>query len=491
VANIVEGTVQRAADKVRVNVQLIDARADNHLWAKSYDGDIKDIFAVETEVSEGIADVLQAKLSPAEAKSLATAPTNNPEAYDLFLRAERDEQEAEIGFKAEDFDRAKVLYEQAVKLEPTFAAAIARLAENQVLRHWFVTKLKDEQLAEVKALAERAVSLAPNLAASHIALGSYYYYSKRQYEDALREFRKALELQPNSVRAAELCAYIYRRQGEWERAMRELSKCEERDPRNSVLVANIGAGYINLRMWPEARQAGSRALALDPHSVSGMRSVIQSYLFGTGGIEQAKAIRATFPKELSRDAVGTIGNVSDVIGFDAYLQVFERRFADALKEKIVHSNDPAETRRQLAGRAAIHVLAGDTSPVAELEEARTLLEARLKELPGDSTAMTQLSWVYLASNRQADALRVAQEASDSLPVEKDAIGGILFLAGLAQVQAWAGKGDEATKNLQRLLSIPAGLTVSIAHLKIDPVWDPLRNDPRFQELLKMKEHVGP
>jgi serine/threonine-protein kinase len=488
VANVVEGTVQRAADKVRVNVQLIDARADSHLWAKTYDREIKDVFAVESEVSQEIADALQAKLSPNEANTLATAPTKDPEAYDLFLKGEYEEREAGGSLKPEPFDRAAAFYEQALARDPNFALAAARLAESRIFRHWFVTRLSDAQLSEVKNIAERAVTLAPNLAEAHIAIGSFYQYGKLQYADALEEFRRVLELQPNNAHARQASAYIYRRQGQWERALSELTKCEERDPRDASLPANIGGTYGILRMWQEARRAGERALTLDPHNLLGMRDVVFSYLFGTGDITKAKRALETFPPDRRMFYFGAIGNS----GMEFYLHVLERDFAAALKTCETETGNPDEDRARLAARVAVHVLAGDTAAAHdEIEKALALLKARLQERPDDESAMMQLSWVNLALKQNAEALRLAHRASELGSIEKDALAGPHALALLAEIQARAGQPDEAVKTLRRLLSIPAGLHVSIQQLKIDPVWDPIRNDPGFQQLLAGKEQIGP
>jgi TolB-like protein len=179
VAHILEGSVQRMADKVRVNVQLIDARIDTHLWANTYDREMKDLFAVESEISQMIANALQAKLTPAEANGLTTVPTRDPEAYDLFLKGEYAEREGENILKAEPFDRAAAFYEQALDRDPNFALAIARLVISRVRRHWFIGNLSENELNDVKNLAERALSLAPNLAEAHIALGTFYYFGKR------------------------------------------------------------------------------------------------------------------------------------------------------------------------------------------------------------------------------------------------------------------------------------------------------------------------
>jgi len=492
VANVVEGTVQRAADKVRVNVQLIDARADTHLWAKTYDRDIKDVFAVESEVSQEIADALQAKLSPREANSLATAPTKDAEAYDLFLKAEGQEKEAESAIKPELFDRAAALYQQALSRDPNFALAAARLVESRMTRHWFVRRLSDAELPAVKSIAERAVALAPDLAEAHIALGIFYYLGHLQYDEALSELQRALELQPGNTRALEFSGYVHRRQGRWKLALSELTQAEDRDPRNGSLVANIGAAYCYMRMWTEAKRYGLRSLALEPHNVVGMRALVASYLNEDGDIKAAKRALATFPPDVILINKAVIGEIGSVIGEGTYLHVIERDFAAALKDWETDKPDPEERRMQLAARVTIHLLAGDTaSGQEEIGQASNLLEARLRERPDDRNAMVQLAWVSVAQKRNRDALRFAHEAAESLSVEKDAAGGVLFLSNLAQVQARAGEPTEAVKTLQRLLSIPAGYNVSIERLKIDPVWDPIRSDPGFQQLLAGKEHIGP
>ena len=490
VANVVEGTVQKAADKVRVNVQLIDARADSHLWAKSYDGEAKDVFAIESEVSQGIADALQAKLSPNETSTLAAAPTKDPEAYDFFLKGEYAAREAERSRKAEAYDQAADWYQKAIDRDPNFALAIARMAENRIQRHWIIERLGDAELEKIRETAEHAMALAPNLAEAHIALGMYYYFGKRDYDHALRQFGRALELQPNNVRALFFSGAVHRRQGQWERSLSEMEKCEELDPRDATVPEEIGATYVLLRMWKEAKQAGLRSLALDPQNVDGMRAALLSCLNGTGDVKEATRILGTFPPDNTFATASW--SLQEIIGLRVSVYLAKRDFGAALQAWDKESSDPTANRQRLSARAAIHVLAGDAAGAREeIETARGLVEAQLRERPDDKNALIQLSWINVALNHEAEALELAQRSAELLPPEKDSFGGSVALTGLAEIEARTGHANEAIKHLQRLLSIPAGWSVSIERLKIDPVWEPIRNDPGFQQLLAGKELIGP
>ena len=267
VANVLEGTVQKAGEKVRINVQLIDARADSHLWAKSYDRDIQDIFAVESEVAQEVADSLKAKLSPAEANTVATAPTKDTAAYDLFLKGEYEERLAENSLKAESFDQAATWYRLAIARDPGFALAMAHLVQNRMFRHWFVEQMSEAELAEIRRMTEQALTLAPNLAGAHIALGQYYYYGYRDYEHASAEFGRTIRLQPNNSQALQFSGYAHRRQGQWKQCLAELKKALEQDPRDAALTANLASAYNWLRMWKDAGRTAREALSIDPHVV--------------------------------------------------------------------------------------------------------------------------------------------------------------------------------------------------------------------------------
>jgi tetratricopeptide (TPR) repeat protein len=256
-----------------------------------------------------------------------------------------------------------------------------------------------------------------------------------------------------------------------------------------------------LRLWKDAERAELRALAIDPHYALATSFLLVSRLNQTGDASSARRAFDGFPEATKSlltftfSGGGPAGSSVETVvgGFRVYLDVLERRFADAFQalEKKMIDNDLARLQ-QLAGRAALSVLAGQTEAAKSMgEEALPLLEARLRERSDDTFAMTELSWVYVALGRNADALRLSRQAADSLPIEKDAQSGPAFQLGLAQIEAHAGAPEEAIKRLRHLLSIPAGLEVSIALLKIDPVFDPIRNRPDFQQLLSGPEQIRP
>jgi TolB-like protein/Flp pilus assembly protein TadD len=493
VSTILEGAVQRAGDKVRVNVQLIDARADTHLWAKSYDRDFKDVLAVESEVAEEIAEALKANLSPRESHILAAASTHDPEAHDLYLRAEYERHEAESSLSEDEFDRAETFYRQALARDPNFVEAASTLAYVRLYRHWFVSPLAPQELDEVRAIIDRALAVAPDSPDAHYALGAFYYWGYREYEKALAEFRRTLELQPNNASTRQFCGWIYRRRGEWERSLADAKRAEELDPRDASIPANMGGIYVSLRLWGEADRTGLRALAMDPHNAVAAILLCTARLNATGDISAARRVFDGFPDNSRTSSISFQGDATAIFGVRAYLDVIERRFTDALQvfDREIGNSDPDHLQK-LTVRAMVLLLAGESEAAKSAgEQAQPLLEARIRERPDDTFAMTELSWIYLALGRNGDALRVAKKAADSMPIEKDVLSGARFQTGLAQIEARAGAPEEAVKRLRHLLSIPAGQPISIARLKIDLIWDPIRNRPDFQQLLSGTEQIGP
>jgi TolB-like protein/predicted Ser/Thr protein kinase len=491
VENVLEGSLRREGNRIRISAQLVNARNGFHLWSQTYERELQGVFAVQDEITRSIVDALKIKL----AVSLPTHEQRNTEAYDLYLRGEYEFHQAESSPAADAYDRADAFYRQALARDPNFAEAAAELARSRLWWHWKFSPLTPAELEEVKSLIDRALALAPNSPEAHFALGLFFYWGHRQYEIALAEFNRTLELQPNNALARQYCAYVYRRRGEWKRSLADSQRAQELDPRDTTIATGIGQTYLALRLWEDAERAELRALAIDPHNALAALFLLSSRLNATGDVDSARRTLDGFPEAINSLTRGTgiADDVVSIIGIWAYLDVIERRFTDAFQafeKKVV--NDDRGYLQQLAGRVALRVLAGEPEAAKSIgEEALPLLESRFRERPDDTFAMTGLSWVYLALGRNADALRLSRQAADTISIEKDAVSGPFFQNGLAQIEARVGAPDEAIKRLQRLLSIPGGQVASIALLKIDPVWDPIRNRPDFQHLLLGLEQIGP
>jgi tetratricopeptide (TPR) repeat protein len=283
---------------------------------------------------------------------------------------------------------------------------------------------------------------------------------------------------------------VHRRQGKWDRTLDELNKSIVQDPGDPYVQGGLAETYVFLRMWKEAEDTARHALTIDPHEATAMRMLLLSSLNRTGNAQEPLRLLATFPPDDL--LLPNTGMFDMVIGTRGETFVLARDFKAALEACEVGAVATANEWQRLAAKAGIRVLAGDVADAqAGAEKARELLEMRLREHPQDFRSLRALSWVYLALDRKTDAINIAQRAVELLPLEKDAVLGSGNLAALAEIQAQTGAATEAVQNLRKLLSIPAGETISIARLKIDPVWDPIRTDPGFHELLTMKEHVGP
>ena len=494
VAHVVEGSVQRAVNRVRVSAQLINAKTDTHLWAERYDRPLDDVFAIQSEIAQAIAGALRVKLSRSQATALAAALTRDPEAYDLFLKGEYQERQAESTYEVKTYDRAATFYRQALARDPKFVLAYARLAYSRLHRHWFIKRLTLAELEELKSDIERTLAIAPDSPEAHLALGLFHYWGRHDFDSALREFDRAIELQPSNSLNRQYRAAIYRRRGEERRSIAEYERAAELDPRDVWIPDQIGASYNGIRRWSDAEHWLKRALALDPRHVGASYRLNLTYIASTGDIQRARQAFEGIPNDKTDVGEGPPLAyeiiIPQMVGEIEYLDVLERHFSEALKPWDTAPTDTAEGRlARLKARIGIQLLAGQSGAAkSDAEEARALLEPRLaKRAPQDRTSLSESAWVYVCLGRNDDALRIAREAAESMPIEKDAVLGVNFLVGLAQIEAHTGQSEKAVKHLRQLLTMPAGEYISLARLKIDPVWDPIRNHPEFQKLLSEPE----
>jgi serine/threonine protein kinase/Tfp pilus assembly protein PilF len=487
VAHILEGSVQKSGDAVRVNVQLIKAANDSHLWADTYDRKLTDIFAVESEVAKAIANQLQAQLSGHEQEVIAAKPTDNPEAYDAYLRG--------LAYSLKTTNTPAALLgaqkylREAVRLDPKFALSWALLS--WVEARGYLTHTLQHTVAlreEARQAAETAITLQPNLGEAIVAKGYYHYSCLKDYDSAVRYFEQARQFLPNSSRIPEMLAYVTRRRGQWDRSESYLNEAERLDPRNVSLLSQHALSYKDLRRFPEALRKLDQVLDITPDDVDTL--VVKAAIAqAEGDLPQASALLAPLhPNTGDINAVET----------QAYQAILERRPAQVIArlEEILATPDPAlgfyngELRFWLGW--AQEVARDHAAAQESWRQARSELESFLKEQPENRLLIGDLALTNMGLGDKAAALALSERGIAALPIEKDALDGPAPIEILSRVAAQTGEPDRAIAALQQLLSIPyegalaSNVPLTPALLRLDPMFDPLRGHPRFQKLCEEK-----
>ncbi len=487
-AHILEGSVQKNVNAVRVNVQLIKAANDSHLWAETFDRKLTDIFSVESEVAKAIADQLRVKLTGREEKVIAAKPTDNPEAYDAYLRGLAYTLKAQNS-PANSLGAQKHLRE-AVRLDPKFALAWALLSYVDSVGYIGITLQPTEALREeARQAAETALTLQPNLGEGLIAKGYYYYAYLKDYPTAVRYFEQARPFLPNSSRIPESLAYVARRAGRWEQSEAFFNQAERLDPRDVNLLSQHALSYMLLRRFPEALRKLDQVLNITPDDVDTV-ALKASIAQAEGDLPRASALLGP----LHPAAENTVALETQV-----YQAILERRSAPIIPrlKEILATPDAGlgyfggELRFWLGWAQEV---AGDHSAAEESwQQAHTELEPFLKEQPDNYNLMQDLALVEMGLGNKAAAISMAERAMAANPIEKDVIDGPAPIEILARVTARMGEADRAIAALEKLLSIPyegalpvGNAPLTSALLRLDPMFDPLRNDPRFQKLCEDK-----
>jgi TolB-like protein/Tfp pilus assembly protein PilF len=487
VANILEGSVQKAADRVRVNVQLVNAQTDSHLWAETYDRKLTDIFGVESEIAKGIAESLQAKLTGHEEQVIAVKPTDNVEAYNAYLRGLAYSLKPLSNTPANALGAQKYLRE-AVRLDPKFAVAWALLSYVDA-RGYLTTNLQPTVALrdEARQAADTALTLEPNLGQAVLAKGFYYYACLKDYNISARYFEQARQFLPNSSRIPELLAYVTRRQGAWDQSESYFNEAERLDPQNGQLLTQHALSYMRLRRFPEALRRLDQVLNITPdddHTLAFKAGIAQAQ----GDLPRAAALLAP----LHPSADDTV-----VLEAQVYQAIIERRPAQIIPriKEILDKPDPAlgyfngDLRFWLGWAQKV---AGDhVAAQKSWQQARSELEPFLKEQPENFNLLGSLALTNMGLGDKAAALALAERAIAANPIEKDAVGGPAPIQVLAAVAAQMGESERAIAALRKLLSIPVltdtAAPLTPALLRLDPMFDPLRNDPRFQKLCEEKQ----
>jgi tetratricopeptide (TPR) repeat protein len=481
VAYILEGTVQRAPNRVHVNAKLIDARTDSQIWADSYDRDVADLFVIQSDLAQAIVNQLQAKLLPQQKAEMEETPTRDLAAFDLYLQAkEIVDTYTQLQDPGSSLLKAVRLLDEATERDPNFVLAYCYASRAHNLLYFLDLDPTPKRNLLGEAAVNNALRLRPNSAEARLAMADHYFRCHRDYERAQEELAIARPGLPNSVPFFNLSGYINRRQGHWAEAERDFATAVKLDPRNPNAVNLLADTFVLERRFPEAKLASDRAIA------AGMREPIDlirraSLDFGETG--DPTTLRAAMAAAPDTDVGG--GQTS----WRILIALIDRNYNEARRVLAASPRDdfqdvdftfyfPRAWYEALIARAE-----GDkTKAAGAFTAARVVLESRLKNKPNDPRTLSVLAQVDANLGNKELALQEAQKAAALMPVSKDAYDGPLILQGLAQVYTWTADHDHALDELQTLLRMPG--YISYGYLKTDPAWQPLRNHPRFQQLLE-------
>ncbi len=485
VAHLVEGSVQRSGNKVRVIAQLIDARNDAHLWAQTYDRDLADVFAIQSEIAKAIADQLQAKLSPNEKKAIEQPPTTDLAAFDLYIRAKSLLLTA--GFSAtndQDLRKAIELLDEAVKRDPSFFDAYCQLAFAH--EQLYATRGSDHtpaRLALAEAAVQAATRLRPDAAETHLARAQYLCYGLRDYAGALAELEIARRTLPNDPRLFELTGYVLRRRGQQEESLRNLERAVELDPHNFFTLKQIALRYGQLRRYAEAIAAVDRALAIVPDNVETRASRELYYLYWKA---DTRPLHQTIDAILAQGR-GVIATAADTWFFCALAErdpAAAERALVALGDNSVSLEPPINLSHSFGEGLLARMTKDEARARTAFGAARAQQEKIVQAQPDYGPPLCVLGLIDAALGRKDLALDEGRRAIALTPVEKDVTNGSRVLQYFAITAAWAGEKELALQQLEAGLRAPvASQMLSYGALKLSPFWDPLRGDPRFEQIV--------
>jgi TolB-like protein/Tfp pilus assembly protein PilF len=487
VANVLEGSVRKEGDRVVVNVQLIDARNDHHIWANRYDRTLIDSLGLQGELASEIADALRANLSADEKARVAIKPTQNPDAYVFYLRANQISRNPDT--LLEDYKTAEQLFMQAIALDPDFALAHARLASVRAeIFHYY--EPTENWRTKARTEAETALRLQPKLAEAHFALGQCIYWMDQDYGRALEQFEVASRLSPSNGDTGRLIAAIKRRQGKWEESLEAYERVAKVDPQNPNTLRELIFTNTAMRRWPEAARWGERMRAMAPASL--VAKIQSGYVdfWWKGDTQLLKSLVDQVPAGIDPDGTVTSSRWDVAMlrrDYSAAKKALETSSASEL------SYTTAGTTSKTFFEGCIYLAQGDhLNAQKAFELARPAFEATVQEAPASADRHAILGWLYAFMGRKDDAIREGRRAVELKSESKDAVDGTLMNAYLALIYARVGENDLAIPLIDRLLKTPgpvdsADYSITINDLKYRWEWDPIRSDPRFQALIAEKK----
>jgi serine/threonine-protein kinase len=480
---ILEGTVKRErpsdpTSKVRIIPQLIKASDDTHVWSDIYDNDMSEVFRVQSDLAEQVAQALDITLLEPERRALKSRPTENMEAYDYYLRGNEYFPRSML---ENDLRIALGMYEKAVELDPTFALAYACLSDVHASMYWFYYDRSDARRAMAKQAVDRAFQLNPNLPEAHLALGHYYYHGHLDYDHALEQFAIARKSQPNNSKLLSFIGFVQRRQGKFEEALANIKRASELDPRSGNSAEEVGETYMLLRNYPEAERYFNRAISLSPDVPLAYNFKAWIYVLWEGSTEKARAVL--------EEALQNIVSVEDqfIILRSFLLNMFDGNYQEALERLSSCKLEAFNTQFFFIPKVQLYAQINGLMGNQQLEQtyyesARSILESKIEERPKDARLHSSLGIAYAGLGRKEDAIREGKLGVKLLPVSKEAYRGLYRVQALAKIYVMVGEFDEAIDQLEFLLSRPGEMSIPL--LRLDPAWDPLRDHSRFMKLIE-------
>src|SRR5881227_2618696 len=485
VAHILEGSVQKAADQVRVTVQLVNVQTDSQLWAETYDRKLNDIFSVESEIAKRIAESLKAKLTGREEQALAAKPTNNPEAYDAYLRGLVFE--ARSNYSSDALLKAIGLYERAVQLDSNFAIAWARLSGANALLYFNRNDTTAARRDSAKVALENAQKLQPSSPETLLFVAYYQYWVQRDYELAKTTFERVSKMLPGSGEVSYALGAVARREGLWDESVAYWERGLALDPLNTALLTEVAWTYAALRQFPTALKLYNRALDILPNELS-LMALKASIYQAEGNLQEAAKSLVQVNAQTNSDAAVRI----KLTQLRLERNPEGIRFVQARQARLQFTSGIEKGSKQV-GLALAQRVAGETAHAkADAEQARSTLESLKKDQPENAFVAAALAIAYAALDEKDSALNEAQRAITLLPSNKNRLSGPAFEENLALVEVIVGENTRAIATLTRLLQTPYGgwlyspTPITPALLRLDPIWDPLRADPVFQKLCEEK-----
>lgn len=475
VGAVLEGSVRRDKNRVRVNVQLINTATDQHIWSEIYDRDLTDVFAIQSDLAREIASALQMKLSPGEKARLDRRPTQNGEAYLVYLQAHNmftHPDRSEPSMRA-----AEQLYYKAVQLDPAFALAYADLSRLQSWMYHGVDPTPD-RIGKAKTAAAEAVRLQPDLPEARLALGYCYYYGDRDYDRALAEFALAQRGLPNDADVYLAVAAIERRQGKWAQSTANFEKATSLNPKDAILWHNLAINYCSLRQYEAAKRAADRGIEAAPDSLSLASYRAHLDVDFKGDLRAFERLARSIPPRAEQSAEVVLGRTMLAYRSGNYPEA--ARILEETPIEKFKGEEGVTMKPFLLGQ--IYRSGGDIEKArSSFEAARREFEAALRERPNSPMLHAHFGLANAALGRAEEALRHGTRAMELVPESSDALDGPMYTVAMAQIYASLGMASEALLMIERLLTIPAGITAY--SLKFEPAWYPLRQDTRFQALM--------